>query len=412
MTTDVVVMTASSQATTGMAGLLEPGAQLGYAVAGDAAILIAMVKAEQSWLEVLVAVGAASTELPSQLSGALVNRPLDRGAIAARTADGGNPVIPLVDDLRSRLGEGGHAVHRGLTSQDILDTAMMLVTRAALDDVTVSLQRLGDALARHAEAHRESVMAGRTLTQYAVPTTFGLKAAQWLTSVDEVLTDVETVRAGLPIQCGGAAGTLAGIQAVGPEPRALAQAWADSLDLRWPGSPWHTRRRPITRIGDVLAAVISTLGHLGTEITTLSRPEIGEVSEGLSEQQGRSSTMPHKRNPVGSVLIRAAGLQAGPLAGLLHQCAALAVDERSDGAWHAEWPTLQRLLVLAVTSAAQAATMLERLQVHADVMSARVDAVAETLLSERRGLTCRADPGADSTGQGPSQLPAADYLGA
>lgn len=395
-------------------------------MAGDEAVLAALVAAEVAWLGVLSENGCAPAGLAETFAGAVEAQPLDLASVAARGAEGGNPVIPLVDDLRARVGGGDAArfVHRGLTSQDVLDTALALVASDALEDVAGSLRRAGDALAAHAEEHRTTVTTGRTLTQHAVPITFGLKASQWLTSVEEALGEVETCRAELPVQCGGAAGTLAGVGVAAqtavrgtgapgdgtthPDPLDLAGLWAERLGLSWPGAPWHTRRRPVTRIGDTLAAVVSALGHVATDVATLSRPEIAELGEGLAPGQGRSSTMPHKRNPVLSVLVRAAGLQAGPLAGLLHQCAALAVDERSDGAWHAEWPTLQRLLVLAVTTADQAATLVEGLAVDADAMAARVAVVGDVSLSEWRGLSLdlAASP------QVPEGAGAADYLGA
>lgn len=403
----------------GAHGLLDPGAAHGHALAGDAAVLDALVRAELAWVQVLAESGLAPADLPGALTAGLSADPLDLISVAGRAAEGGNPVIPLVDDLRSRAGSGSASrfVHRGLTSQDALDTALMLVGAAVLDDVAASLCRMGDALAGHAADHRDSVMVGRTLTQHAVPVTFGLRAAQWLASVQDVLGDVRTCRAALPVQCGGAAGTLAGVLVAGAtrvegaarvDALGLPGRWAALLGLVAPSAPWHTRRRPVTRLGDTLSAVLSTVGHVATDVTTLSRPEIGELSEGLAPGQGRSSTMPHKRNPVGSVLVRAAALQAGPLAGTLHQCAALAVDERPDGAWHAEWPTLQRLLGLAATAAERAASVAEGLEVDAEVMARRVAGSGDLALSEWRGLT-RDLPAAPPV---PDGAAATDYLGA
>ncbi len=409
----------------GLHGLLEPGAAHGQALAGDAAVLDAVVRAELAWVQVLAESGRAPADLPGALTAGLSADPLDLTSVAGRAAEGGNPVIPVVDDLRSRAGgeQAARFVHRGLTSQDVLDTALMLVGAAVLDDVTASLVRTGDALAGHAADHRDSVMMGRTLTQHAVPVTFGLRAAQWLASVQDVVEDVRTIRSALPVQCGGAAGTLGGVLVAGATrvpgesgvegtaqvgARDLPTRWAALLGLVAPPAPWHTRRRPVTRLGDTLSAVLSTVGHVATDVTTLSRPEIGELSEGLAPGQGRSSTMPHKRNPVGSVLVRAAALQAGPLAGTLHQCAALTVDERPDGAWHAEWPTLQRLLGLAATAADRAASVAEGLQVDADVMARRVAGSGDLPLSEWRGLA-RDLPAAPPV---PDGAAATDYLGA
>ncbi|GGK69798.1 lyase family protein [Ornithinimicrobium pekingense] len=412
---------------TGVHGLLDPGAAYGFALAGDAAVLAAMVRAELAWVRALADAGRAPAELPDALAAAVSVDPLDLVSVADRAAEGGNPVIPVVDDLRARAGgeRAARFVHRGLTSQDVLDTALMLVAADTLDDVAASLVRAGDALAVHAEAHAGSVMMGRTLTQHAVPVTFGLRAAQWLASVHDALRDVHECRAALPVQCGGAAGTRAGVLVAGAthveaddtarptgtgsggEGLDLPGRWGELVGLSAPSLPWHTRRRPVTRLGDTLSAVLSAVGHVATDVTTLSRPEIGELSEGLAAGEGRSSTMPHKRNPVRAVLVRASAVQAGPLAGTLHQCAALTVDERPDGAWHAEWPTLQRLLCLAATAADQTAALAEGLQVHADVMRRRVEEAGGLALSEWRGLV-RDLPGAP---QPPRGARAGDYLG-
>lgn len=393
----------------------------GYAVAGDGAVLAALVRAEVAWARTLADAGRAPADLAERLAGGLRTAPLtaeDTARLAADGADGGNPVIPLVAALRTRVGDQHAArfVHRGLTSQDMMDTALMLVAADALDELAIHLRSGAEVLVGLAERHRGTVMVGRTLTQHAVPTTFGLRAAQWSASVVTSLDEVETCREALPVQCGGAAGTLAGqgvAAATAPEGAApataidLATAWARALTLAWPGLPWHTRRAPVTRLGDVLAGVLSVLGHLGTDISTLSRPEIGELSETSAAGQGGSSTMPHKRNPVRSVLLRSAGLQGGPLAGVLHQCSAMAVDDRPDGAWHAEWPVLQRLLVLAVGASAVTAELLGRIVVHADVMEARVVPATGDLLSEWRGLATGL-PGAPSV---PTRASARDYLG-
>lgn len=405
----------------GLVGLLDPGLHRGYAVAGDGAVLAALVRAELAWARTLVDAGRAPADLAERLAGGLRTAPLtteDAARLVTAGVDGGNPVIPLVEALRSRVGDQQTArfLHRGLTSQDVLDTALMLVAADALDEVAMNLRTGAEALVGLAERHRGTVMVGRTLTQHAVPTTFGLRVAQWSAAVVTSLDEVEACREALPVQCGGAAGTMAGqgvaaataLEGAAPATAIeLAMAWARALSLAWPGLPWHTRRGPVTRLGDVLAGVLSVLGHLGTDISTLSRPEIGELSETLTVRQGGSSTMPHKRNPVRSVLLRSAGLQGGPLAGVLHQCSAMAVDDRPDGAWHAEWPVLQRLLILAVGASAVAADLFGGLVVHANVMEARVAGAADDLLSEWRQLTTDL-PGAPSVS---TEASANDYLG-
>ena len=226
-------------------------------------------------------------------------------------------------------------------------------------------------------------MSGRTLTQHAVPIAFGLKAAQWLVGVVEAAERVDRVRSTLPVQCGGAAGTMALASELVADPLDLAAGFAARLDLAWPGLPWHTRRTPVTNLGDALVQVCEALGVVANDVLLLGRPEIGEVSEGAAPGRGGSSTMPHKRNPVLALLMRAAALQAPQLGATLHVAAGQYVDERPDGAWHSEWPALQRLLSLAVVASAQAAELVADLVVRPDVMRRRAEEARGSLLAER-----------------------------
>jgi 3-carboxy-cis,cis-muconate cycloisomerase len=189
----------------------------------------------------------------------------------------------------------------------------------------------------------------------------------------------------LPVQCGGAAGTLSLAAEVAADPIGAAEAFAGELGLVWPGLPWHTTRTPLTRTGDALVTACDAVGVIGTDVAFLSRPEIGEVREGAVPGRGVSSTMPQKRNPVLSVLVRSAALQAPLLAAQLHLAAAQAVDERPDGAWHSEWPALRRLLELAMTATSQTAELLPGLAVDAEAMRARVANAAADLTAERGG---------------------------
>ncbi|MEV6238501.1 lyase family protein [Lentzea sp. NPDC051838] len=343
-----------------------PGSYRAAGLVDDAALVRALVDVEVAWARVL----------GNSISVSLVE--LDPVEVEAA----GNPVLPLVSALRAQV---SGPVHTGLTSQDVLDTAMMLLARKVLGQVSADLSLVAEALAALASAHRSSVMAGRTLTQFAVPITFGLKAARWLDGVLDALDGLSAVV--LPVQCGGAAGTLARVDG---DPLVAASAFAQHLGLVWPGLPWHSHRAPVTRLGDALVRVCDALGVIAADVLTLGRPEIGEVSEGVVAGRGGSSTMPHKRNPVLSVLVNSAALQAPQLGAQLHLCAARAVDERPDGAWHAEWPALRSLLELVAVAASQAAELVSGLEVHADVMARRADAAAGDLLAEAGGGT---DPG-------------------
>ncbi|USX53095.1 lyase family protein [Lentzea sp. HUAS12] len=341
-----------------------PGSHRAAGLLDDTALVRAMLEVEVAWARVLGSELDLGDWVPS----------LDPVEVEAA----GNPVLPLVSALRARVSE---PVHTGLTSQDVLDTALVLLARGALRRVSVDLERVAAALARLAGEHRSSVMAGRTLTQHAVPITFGLKAARWLVGVLDALDELEFVVRNLPVQCGGAAGTLSRVD----NPVESASALARHLRLVWPGMPWHTCRAPITRLGDAVVRACDALGVLAADVLTLGRPEIGEVAEGFVAGRGGSSTMPHKRNPVLSVLVNSAAMRAPGLGAQLHLCAARAVDERPDGAWHAEWPALRALLELAVVAASQAAELVEGLEVHADVMERRAREAASDLLAERGG---------------------------
>ncbi|GHH29943.1 lyase family protein [Lentzea cavernae] len=343
---------------------MRPGSHRATGLLDDAALVRAMLRVEVAWARVL----GSSLELGDWVPS------LDPVEVEAA----GNPVLPLVSALRSRVSV---SVHTGLTSQDVLDTAFVLLARDAVERVSADLGRVAAALAGLADEHRSSVMAGRTLTQHAVPITFGLKAARWLTGVLDAVDELEVVARDLPVQCGGAAGTLSRVS----DPVASATAFAEHLGLVWPGMPWHTYRAPITRVGDSLVRTCDALGVMAADLLTLGRPEIGEISEGFVAGRGGSSTMPHKRNPVLSVLVNSAALQAPGLGAQLHLCAARAVDERPDGAWHAEWPALRALLEVAVVAASQAAELVEGLEVHADVMARRAREAAADLLAERGG---------------------------
>lgn len=381
-----------------MADLLWPGDARAGDVFTEETFLAAMVRVEQAWLDALVGVGLAS---PASLS----VPPL--AVVAAGAESGGNPVIPLVKALRAQSAD----VHRGLTSQDVLDTALVLCLAAAVDATLVDVERAARALARLAREHRGSVMVGRTLTQYAVPITFGLKAATWLSGLDDAVRELRRVRAELPVQIGGAAGTLAAVVELARDHEdpvatalSLVRRVKDDLGLQG-GTRWHTRRTPLTATADALVTLADALGHLAGDVALLSRPEIGELREGVG---GGSSTMPGKANPVLSILLRRHALAAPQLAATLHVAAATYVDERPDGGWHVEWETLATLGRRSVVAASQAADLLEGLVVDTDRMAARVIEVEETLRAEQRSM--RASTGSAT---GASTGSASDaYLGA
>ncbi|MDH6223371.1 3-carboxy-cis,cis-muconate cycloisomerase [Streptomyces sp. MJP52] len=365
------------------AGLLSPG-QAGSPAAeatGDAAFLAALLEAEAALTRAQASLGLAPAEAAEAVAEAAVPDRFDVLSLARRAASGGNPVIPLVADLTAAVGGTyGPYVHRGATSQDIMDTATMLVAARALDLVLADLDRTERALARLAAAHRDTPMPGRTLSQHAVPTTFGLKAAGWRSLVLDARDRLRAVRGALPAQLGGAAGTLAAFAAYGADdPPALVAAYARELGLAEPPLPWHTLRTPVADLAGALALTTGALGKIAADVLTLARTEIAELAE---PSGGGSSAMPHKANPVRSTLIAAAARRAPHLAATLFGCL-VAEDERPAGAWHAEWEPLRDLLRLAGSAARQAADLAEGLRVDATAMRAHLDVTHGLIVSER-----------------------------
>jgi 3-carboxy-cis,cis-muconate cycloisomerase len=293
----------------------------------------------------------------------------DAAALADEGRSPGNPVEPLVRALREAVGgEAAEYVHHCATSQDILDTAAMLVARNGLTLIADTLDAVAAEAAGLAEAHRSAPMVGRTLLQQAVPITFGLKAAGWLMGVLEARRALLRVREErLAVQLGGAAGTLAGLGEAGPE---VARLLAEELRLNEPSMPWHTNRVRIGELASALALAAGAGAKIGLDVGLLSQNEVGEVAEAAP---GVSSAMPHKRNPVGSLLAVACARQAEAQAGVL--LASLVQEhERAFGTWHAEWPALVGALGYAGGAVDGAKRALTGLEVHADRMRANLEA--------------------------------------
>ncbi|GHE05774.1 3-carboxy-cis,cis-muconate cycloisomerase [Streptomyces alanosinicus] len=364
-------------------GLLAPGWAGSPAAhaSGDSAYLRALLDAEAALTRAQAALGLAPAEAADAVARAAEPARFDVRSLAERARAGGNPVIPLVADLTAAVGEPyGPYVHRGATSQDILDTATMLVAARTLEPVLADLARTERALAARAAAHRDTPMPGRTLTQHAVPTTFGLKAAGWRSLVLDARDRLARVRAALPAQLGGAAGTLAAFEGYGArDATALTETYARAVGLAAAPLPWHTLRTPVADLAGALAFTAGALGKIGEDVLTLSRTELGEVAEGSG---GGSSAMPHKANPVRATLLAAAARRAPQLAATLYGSLA-AGDERPAGAWHAEWEPLRELLRLTGGAARDAAELAEGLQVNTGTMRRNLDLTGGLIVSER-----------------------------
>jgi 3-carboxy-cis,cis-muconate cycloisomerase len=339
---------------------------------------------DEAWLQALLDVEAALARaeadagvIPAEhadtIAAACRAELFDVAAIGAEAANVGNPAEPLVRALRAQVGgTAAEDVHRGATSQDIVDSAAMLVAREALSAVVGDLNGSADAAARLAAEHRDTVMIGRTLMQHAVPVTFGLKAAGWLVALDESIVRLRDVR--LAAQLGGAAGTLAALGASGTQ---VLGRFARELGLDEPVVPWHTDRTRIAELAGALGEACGAVAKVAGDVVLLAQTEVGEVREGV-EGRGGSSTMAHKRNPVAAISARAAarqapGLVATLLASMEHE------HERAAGAWHAEWPALRALLRFAGSAAAWLRDCLDNLEVDPERMRANVEDPASSV---------------------------------
>jgi 3-carboxy-cis,cis-muconate cycloisomerase len=348
------------------------------AVSGQA-WLAAMLEAERALANAGSLAGVIPPAEAAAIAVACSVDDYDWGELLREATVVGNPAEPLVRALVARVGEEtARWVHFGATSQDIMDTAAMLVSRQALALVDTHLDRVADACAALASAHRETPMAGRTLLQQAVPTTFGLKAAGWLVAVLDVRGRIELLRdVGLASQLGGAVGTLAALGEHGPE---IARLYACELDLNEATIPWHANRVRVAELGAALEIAAGVLGKIALDIALLAQTEVGEVREGGAG--GGSSAMPHKRNPVGAVTARAcAELVRGHAFVLMGSLAA--EHERAAGAWQAEWDALSGALAMAGGAASAIAGSLEQLEVDTARMRANLDLTGGQVATER-----------------------------
>jgi 3-carboxy-cis,cis-muconate cycloisomerase len=298
---------------------------------------------------------------------------LDLATVVARAADAGNPVPPLVRVLQDAVGErDAVAVHVGATSQDVLDTALLLMARNAVAAVDADLAAAADTTADLARVHRDDVLAGRTLMQQALPTTFGLKAAGWLAGLDGARLRLAEVVASLPVQYGGAVGTLAASGGAGVAVRA---ALAEELQLTSTAVPWFTVRLPIADLAGALGTAAGVVATVAVDVVLLAQTEVAEVAE-VGEGRGGSSAMPHKRNPVAAISARACARRAPGLVATLLS-AMEQEHERAAGAWHSEWPTLTELLSTVGSAASWLAESLRGLRPDPPRMAATAAAAAE-----------------------------------
>jgi 3-carboxy-cis,cis-muconate cycloisomerase len=345
---------------------------------GDRAWLQAMLDTEAALARVTERAGLAPAGSGAHVTAAARADRFDVDDLGRLAATAGTPVPALVRALSEAVPEAAReAVHRGATSQDIIDTAAMLLSGRALDAILADLASAAGSAEGLARQHRKTVMIGRTLLQQAVPVTFGLVAAGWLDGLTDATAWLRRVREErLAVQFGGAAGTLSALGGDGPR---LAAALAAELGLPAAPLPWHASRLRVIELASALAAAGGALGKIARDVTLLAQSEVAEVTEAAP---GGSSAMPHKRNPVASVALLACARQ---LPGLLATLVASAEQEhqRAAGAWQAEWQPLTAMLRLTGSAASWGAELLAGLRVDAARMLANLDASGGLPMAER-----------------------------
>jgi 3-carboxy-cis,cis-muconate cycloisomerase len=356
----------------------------------DEAWLRAMLDVEAALAMAQARLGVLPKEAAETIAAVVADNDIDLVELATIARESANPVVALVGRLTAEVSArdpiAARYVHLGGTSQDILDSAAMLLAGRTLTTIARDLRRVAVALVRITVTHQHTPMAGRTLTQHAVPITFGLKSAGWLQLTLDALDRVTSVV--LPAQLGGAAGTLASYEtyarmADGAQGAIeLMRAFAEELGLAEPVVPWHALRTPIADLGAVLAFVTGALGKIGADVQIMSRTEIGEVSEPAADGRGGSSAMPQKRNPVLATLLNSAARQVPAYASVLMQCL-VSEDERSAGGWHAEWQPLRECLRLTAGAAHTAAELTEGLVVHTDKLRENLALTGGGIVAER-----------------------------
>jgi len=353
----------------------------------DAAWVEAMLEVERALANAESLAGvipaAAATEIADACSGGV----FDVQALVEAGRLPGNPAEPLVRELRGRVSpEAARYVHFGATSQDVVDSAAMLVARNALALVDEELGAVIGLCAGLARRHRDTPLAARTLLQQAVPTTFGYKAAGWLLAVHASRARLADLAAALPAQLGGAAGTLAPL---GDDALEVVRLFAAELELAEPALPWHTSRSVVAELGSALALTAGSLAKIGLDVVLLAQTEVGEVAEASS---GGSSALPQKRNPVGAVLARACERRVRAEAAILAE-SVVGEHERAAGAWHSEWAALTNALAFTGGAAAAIRRSLDGLHVDVARMRANLDLTGGAVVAERLALELAAELG-------------------
>ncbi|WP_420403402.1 3-carboxy-cis,cis-muconate cycloisomerase [Nisaea sp.] len=346
----------------------------------DSTILGLYLDVETALARAQAKLGLIPQEAAEAITEAADTHKLDMERLSARTQIVGYPILPLVEQLSDWAPDGlGQYCHWGATTQDIMDTADVLQIRAGLDIVEEYLERIAAALAKLAEAHAETPMAGRTHLQHALPVSFGFKAATWLSAIDRHLQRLKELRPRVEVvQFSGAAGTLASLSGNG---LATQAALAEELGLGVPDITWHTIRDGLAEVTGFLALVTGTIGKIGYDIMLMMQTETGEVLEPFVSGRGASSTMPQKRNPISSEMM----LASSKIVREQHSAmldAMVQDHERATGQWHVEWHALPTAFIVASGGLAAAAEVLEGLEVRPDAMRKVLDTTRGLIVAE------------------------------
>ncbi|MGC3874367.1 class-II fumarase/aspartase family protein [Halomonas sp. GXIMD04776] len=344
------------------------------------AMVRAMLAFELALAEVQETAGILPKGTSQRMTTAFWDHAFDLDAIASGIASGGNAAIPFVKQGRAALPEDLKSCwHQGATSQDVLDTALMLLLKPRLKAIDHLLQRTKSASLVLMNTHAETPMVGRTLMQQALPITFGVKVAHWALGLEQARRRLAPlIESGLPVQFGGAVGVHSGWGEQGVE---LMVMLAQKLGLATPVLPWHTDRQPIHALATALDAVAGAAEKAALDIALLTQTEVGEVSEPGGEGMGESSSMPHKRNPVRCALIRGAVRQVHGHTTVILNATAQPL-ERGLGEWHAEWAPLVDSALLVEGALERLVELFEGLEVHSEAMRRNLEITGGAIMAE------------------------------
>jgi 3-carboxy-cis,cis-muconate cycloisomerase len=352
-------------------------------ICDDATYLQHMLDFEAALARAEAATGIIPASAAVAIANACKAELFDIAALAEAATRSGNLAIPLVKALTANVAkadpEAARYVHWGATSQDVIDTATMLTLRAAVDALLGDLDRAIAGFAKQARQHRDTAVVARTWLQHALPMPFGLKLAEYAAALHRSRIRLQRLRGEeLALQFGGAAGTLA---ALGDKGWLVAERLAQELELTLPEAPWHTHRDRIAEAASVFAILAGTCGKIARDISLMMQSDVAEAFEPAGEGRGGSSTMPHKRNPVGAATALAAATMAPNLAATIF-AAQVQDHERSAGAWHAEWPVMPMLQLVTSGALAATAELAEGMEVDVARMRINLDATRGLIMAE------------------------------